>query len=190
MKFLIIYFSLICFYIIQRLFELVLNKKNEKILKTKYHAIEANKSDSIRMKLLHVFWFISFILEAFCIHNIISDNLLILILIILFVCQLIRFHTINLLKEFWTIKIYKMDKQDISQNGLYKIIRHPNYLAVIIELFLIPLIFKAYITAFVFSIINFFVLKKRILLEESVLISQSDYLLKFNKLNRLIPFIF
>lgn len=190
MKFNFFYFSIIGFYILQRIFELVLNSKNEKILIEKFHAVLANPVDSLRMKLLHVLWFIFLIFEGLYKHQLVHLKMMLPIITILIICQFIRFSTIHLLKEFWTINIFRMDKHLIVSSGIYQFIRHPNYLAVILELFLVPIIFKAYITAIIFSLLNLFILKKRIELEESILITQSDYQNKLGHLSKLIPFIY
>jgi methyltransferase len=53
--------------------------------------------------------------------------------------------------------------------GPYRFIRHPNYLAVIIEFVVIPVLCGAYITAVVFSLANAWILARRIPQEERAL---------------------
>jgi methyltransferase len=53
--------------------------------------------------------------------------------------------------------------------GPYRFLRHPNYLAVVVEMFAIPLVHTAVVTAAVFSALNLFLLRARIRLEESAL---------------------
>jgi methyltransferase len=64
-------------------------------------------------------------------------------------------------------------------------VRHPNYLAVIIELLLIPLIHGAYLTAIGFSIGNALLLTVRIRTEEAAL--GPEYARRFARLPRFIP---
>jgi methyltransferase len=173
------FFYLFIFYIIQRISEVVLSNRNEKKLIQKYHAIEVSKWDSIRMKIFHFSWFVTFLVEFQLSKNrFLHTNIFYFGIFILFLCQLTRLSTILILKEFWTIKIYKMDFHHAKNGGLYRFFKHPNYLIVVLELFIIPAIFQAYWTAIIFGVMNLFILKLRIKLEEKVLREDSDYQIK------------
>lgn len=179
---------IILFYIIQRLSEMVISNQNEKLLKEKYNAVEVSPKESIRMKIFHILWFISLITEANLKQNYFSGLSSLLIYSVLGFCLAIRFHSMEKLKSFWTIKIFSMDEQKIVTDGLYRYIRHPNYLVVIIEFIFLPLLFKSYFTLIVFSILNIFILKKRIELEEATLMAQSNYNGLFMNIKKLTPF--
>jgi methyltransferase len=53
--------------------------------------------------------------------------------------------------------------------GPYRFLKHPNYLAVVLEVFAIPLIHTAYLTAVSFSFLNGVLLHRRIRCEERAL---------------------
>ena len=57
------------------------------------------------------------------------------------------------------------DSEPVS-SGPFKRLRHPNYLAVIIEFAALPLVHSAWVTAVVFSLANAAVLARRIRVEE------------------------
>lgn len=189
-KYRIILNAVIFFYIIQRISEMLLSAHNEEALKLNNQASEVNSAESLKMKLFHTFWFISLIIESNINNATQSNGLSIIIYLILGACLLVRMHTMEKLRIFWTIKVLLMEKQKIITSGLYKYLRHPNYLVVILEFIFLPLLFKAYWTLIIFSILNFFVLYKRIKLEEETLMSQSDYAVLFSKTKRLIPYVF
>lgn len=174
-------------YVIQRLFELNLSAKNSKILGLRFNAKIADPIDSMRMKIVHILWFIAWGFEALTTKERVRPAFLIPILLILCVCQWVRFRTMRTLGEFWTIHVFKMDSHFVVKRGLYQWLRHPNYLAVIFEIFLVPILFKAYVTAIVFSFANAYVLGKRIRLEESCLSLQSDYSDQFRGMGRFNP---
>jgi methyltransferase len=68
--------------------------------------------------------------------------------------QGLRYWCINSLGMFWNTRILVIPgKQPICQ-GPYRYLRHPNYLAVAIELASVPLLFNAWITAVAISAIN------------------------------------
>nr|NIS07198.1 hypothetical protein [Candidatus Dadabacteria bacterium]NIV40871.1 hypothetical protein [Candidatus Dadabacteria bacterium]NIX14337.1 hypothetical protein [Candidatus Dadabacteria bacterium] len=69
----------------------------------------------------------------------------------------------------WCTKILVLKDTDLITSGPYKYFKHPNYIAVIIEFAVIPLLFSCYYTAILFSLLNLIVLRRRIRLEEDAL---------------------
>jgi methyltransferase len=59
--------------------------------------------------------------------------------------------------------------------------RHPNYLVIVLEFLLLPLLLRAPVTLVLFSIANLALLRKRIRLEENALRELTDYGEKFPK---------
>ncbi|HHZ78306.1 MAG TPA: hypothetical protein EYN57_05050, partial [Candidatus Lambdaproteobacteria bacterium] len=57
----------------------------------------------------------------------------------------------------------------LIKHGIYRFVRHPNYLGVILEIACVPLLHAAYGTAVVFSLANVILLRHRIRLEELAL---------------------
>ena len=55
--------------------------------------------------------------------------------------------------------------------GPYRFVRHPNYVAVFVELVALPLVHGAYLTAIAGALLHVVVLRRRIALEESVLMA-------------------
>ena len=180
--------AIIFFYVLQRISEMLISKKNEVWLKENCGAIEVNPSESLRMKVFHVLWFGSLILEANIKRDLFPGLGAIIIYSLLGTCLAVRFYSMEKLKSFWTIKIFSLKKQVLITDGLYRYVRHPNYLIVILEFILLPLLFKAYYTLLIFSFLNIFILKKRIELEENTLMAQSNYRNQFMNVRKLIPF--
>lgn len=188
-KDIIILNGIILFYILQRVGEMFISKSNEIWLKKNNHAIEVDEKESLRMKIFHTLWFITLLIEANIKKDMQSPLWAIYIYLVLGFCLFIRLHTMENLKQFWTIKIFKMENQNVSTKGLYQYIRHPNYLVVVLEFIFIPLLFKAYFTLFIFSFLNIFVLINRIKLEERTLMSQTNYQSLFANKKRFLPFV-
>jgi methyltransferase len=57
----------------------------------------------------------------------------------------------------------------LATDGPYLFLRHPNYLAVAVEMAALPLVHTAWITAIVFSLLNAAMLGLRIRVEEAAL---------------------
>jgi len=160
----IIFLSII---IIQRISELILSKRNKNYLISK-GAIEYDKEGYKYIVLMHNLFFISVITEFVFLERQINEYWK--ILLIIFICtQLLRYWAIFTLGKRWTTKILVLPNTESIRSGLYKHLKHPNYIAVIIEIAIIPLLFSCYYTAIVFSILNLIVLKRRIRIEEEVL---------------------
>lgn len=187
-KILVMANGIILFYILQRITEMLISKDNERWLKENCHAVEVDPSEAIKMKIFHSLWFISLLIETNIKKDIYDGITALFIYLILAICMGVRVYSVDKLKRFWTIKVFSLENQILVTDGLYKYIRHPNYLVVILEFIFLPLLFKAYLTMVVFSFINLFVLSKRINLEEVTLMNQTNYSEKFKGVKRLVPY--
>jgi methyltransferase len=83
--------------------------------------------------------------------------------------QIVRCWAILALGRHWNTRIIVLPKMKLVTRGPYRFIRHPNYLAVIIEFVAIPVLCGAYSTAVVFSLANAWILARRIPREERAL---------------------
>jgi methyltransferase len=73
------------------------------------------------------------------------------------------------LGNYWNTKIYKVPGSRPVVAGIYKYIKHPNYVIVVLEIAIIPLAFQLYYTAIAFSILDAAMLYIRIKKENEVL---------------------
>jgi methyltransferase len=58
---------------------------------------------------------------------------------------------------------------------------------VIVEMFVLPLVHSAYVTAMVFSLLNAAILRQRIRREEAALLTRPEYLAKMGTKPRFLP---
>ena len=182
--------SVVTIYIIQRLLELYLSKKNETFILDNFLGERLTHSDALRMRIFHTCWFISLLIEANIKNELLGMKWRIVVISILFLAQAIRIYTMKKLGVFWTVTIMNLKSCRLYDKGLYKIVRHPNYLAVILELIFIPLFLKSFFTLIVFSFLNLFILKKRIKLEETQLMKCCSYSETFKNTKMIIPFLY
>jgi len=153
--FFIIFTSLL---ILLRLSELVVSKRNKKWL-IKYGAVEFGKSHYPFIVLLHI-CFIGSLIGEYLWRGDRGINYFLLGLFLLFI--ILKVWVISSLSKYWNTRIYRIPGAQPVRKGVYKYIRHPNYLIVIAEIALIPLIFKLYLTAIIFSVLNAIMLSIRI----------------------------
>ncbi len=110
---------------------------------------------------VHGLWFVSFALEAWLQGAVPLIDLrgLAALLITL---QSLRYWCIASLGRFWNTKILVLPGAPLIQHGAYRWIKHPNYLIVLIEIPLYPLLFGCGFTATLFGLLNIWMLKTRI----------------------------
>jgi methyltransferase len=99
----------------------------------------------------------------------------------------LRIWVIWTMRLHWNVEVMASMALGVVTTGPYRFIRHPNYLAVILEIAAIPLIHGAWITAVVATLANAWVLAKRLEVEEAVLLSDPDYLTVMGPKARFVP---
>ena len=60
-------------------------------------------------------------------------------------------------------------------DGPFRFLKHPNYLAVMIETIALPMLHTAWLTALVFGVMNGLLLRQRIRVEEAALREHTNY---------------
>lgn len=166
MKIFLIFLTLI---ILQRLSELLLAKRNEKTVRSE-GAVEYDAPGYKVIVLMHTAFLVSFAAEYFLLGRSLSPYWLPLVCVFV-LAQLLRYWAIRSLGKFWNTRILIVPGERLVTTGPYKYLRHPNYVSVVIEIAVIPLIFSCYITAAVFTALNILALRRRIRIEKSALSS-------------------
>ena len=83
--------------------------------------------------------------------------------------QVLRWWCITTLGRQWNTRIIVVPDLPLVTGGPYRAFRHPNYVAVVIEGFALPLVGTAWITAAVFTVLNALLLRVRIGAENTAL---------------------
>ena len=155
----------ISFIILLRIGELILSQRNE-IWLLQQGAIEYGQKHYSYIVALHTLFIVSLITE-YSTTQTATFSLFFLVLYLLLLA--FKASVITSLGKFWNTKIYHISGFPLIKTGVYKYIKHPNYLIVIAEIAIIPLVFHLYITAFTFTLLNAIMLSVRIKEENKVL---------------------
>lgn len=83
--------------------------------------------------------------------------------------QALRYWAVMTLGQRWNTRIIVLPGAAPVTAGPYRLIRHPNYLAVVMEMICVPMIYGCWLTAVVFSAGNAALLRVRIKAEEAAL---------------------
>jgi methyltransferase len=102
----------------------------------------------------------------------------------------LRIWTLRTLGKGWSVRVVPPDPNGIVTHGPYRYIRHPNYLAVLLEVFALPLFHTAWISCLVLSLLNAWILGKRIRTEEQVLSTLPAWRTTMADRARLLPGLF
>ncbi|TKH02748.1 isoprenylcysteine carboxyl methyltransferase [Peribacillus simplex] len=168
-----IFAILIILIAIQRLVELYIAKQNEKQLKAA-GAVEYGESHYRWMVLMHLSFFIVLIIEVIVLDRNMS-GLWPIWLTLFLIAQSGRIWVIRSLGKHWNTKIIVVPDADVVIKGPYKYFKHPNYIIVATEILVISLLFNAYYTAIIFSLLNVWMMTVRIPLEEKALKEHTEY---------------
>ncbi|MDQ0221445.1 hypothetical protein ELQ35_22335 [Peribacillus cavernae] len=159
--------------VLQRIIELIIARKNEGWMK-KQGAIEFGLAHYPWMVMMHISFFSSLILEVILMDRS-STSLWPFWLSLFLVAQAGRVWVITSLGRFWNTKIIVMPEAAVTAKGPYKYLKHPNYLVVAVEIIVISLLFNAYVTGILFSLLNAWMMTVRIPEEERALKSLTQY---------------
>lgn len=85
--------------------------------------------------------------------------------------QVLRWWCIASLGPRWNTRIIVVPGLPLVQRGPYRWLGHPNYVAVVIEGFALPLVHSAWVTALVFTVANAALLTVRIRAENRALVA-------------------
>jgi len=87
--------------------------------------------------------------------------------------QPLRLWAIASLGPYWTTRLITVPGAPLVRRGAYRFFRHPNYIVVCAEIFVLPFAFGAVEIAILFSFFNAALLSWRIRVEERALVSRS-----------------
>ncbi len=90
-------------------------------------------------------------------------------LVLVVAAQGLRWWCIRTLGPQWNTRVVIVPGLALVSGGPYRFLRHPNYVAVVVEGVALPLVHSAWITAVVFTVLNAALLTVRIRAEEKAL---------------------
>lgn len=101
--------------------------------------------------------------------------------------QGLRYWAIGSLGRFWNVRVIVVPGASVVAQGPYRWMRHPNYLAVVLEGLAVPLVHSAWLTALGFTVLNAWLLTVRIRCEEKALSEHCDYQARLGQRRRFVP---
>jgi methyltransferase len=153
---------------LERLAELVVARRNEK-WSLAHGAVETGRSHYPVMVALHTALLVGAPLEVWLAdrpwHPVLGWTMVALVV----AAQLLRWWCIRTLGRQWNTRILVIPGAPRITGGPYRLLPHPNYVAVVVEGAALPLVHTAWVTALVFTVLNAVLLRVRIGAEDSAL---------------------
>ncbi len=121
------------------------------------------------MVILHTGFLFACVIEVFAFNRAFNPVLGFILLTIAAFCQGLRWWCISTLGHRWNTRVIIVPGLTRVNQGPYAYFSHPNYIAVITEGVVLPLIHGAWITAIIFTLLNAWLLTVRINVENKAL---------------------
>jgi len=139
------------------------------------------------MVVLHAAWLIGMVAEVGVLDRRPVPLVTALGLLALAAGQVLRLAAIRTLGPRWSARIITVPDAQPVTGGIYRYLRHPNYLGVVLEIAGLPLVHMAWVTALAASAANALVLAARIQAEEKALGEDNAYGDSFADRPRFLP---
>lgn len=163
-----LYFGFLGLLGLERLGELLLSLRNARQARAA-GALEAGRGHYPVMVAFHSLFLLSCGAEVLLVPRSFPGALGWVALAVALAAQALRYWAVASLGVRWNTRVLVWPGVPPVTSGPYRFLRHPNYLAVVLEMVAVPLVYGAWVTAVVFSLGNVLLLRVRIRAEEEAL---------------------
>ncbi|HLW98088.1 MAG TPA: isoprenylcysteine carboxylmethyltransferase family protein [Candidatus Acidoferrales bacterium] len=139
------------------------------------------------MVLLHAGVFVAAGLEVVVLRRPLIPALAISMGTLFLLSNMLRWWVMGTLRSHWSVQVMDSARLGVVSSGPYRWVRHPNYVAVFVELISLPLIYSAWITASIAAIAHIWVLHNRLAVEDRVLLANPGYRAAMGAKPRFLP---
>lgn len=160
--------ALIAVVAVERLAELVVSKRNL-AWSTARGGVEVGFGHYPAMVVLHVGLLVACVVEPVVAHRPFLPWLGWPMLAVVGLAQVLRWWCITTLGPQWNTRVVVVPGAARITGGPYRWLRHPNYVAVIVEGIALPLVHTAWVTAVGFTVLNLALLRVRLRVENAAL---------------------
>ena len=164
----LLYTGLIVAVALERLAELVVSRRHAAWAFAR-GGVESGRGHFPAMVLLHTGLLVGALVEVLAADRPFVPVLGLPMLLLVVLSQALRWWCIATLGPQWNTRVIVVPGLPLVSSGPYRLLRHPNYVAVVVEGLALPLVHTAWITAVVFTVLDAVLLAVRLRVEERAL---------------------
>jgi methyltransferase len=179
-----LYLVLLALLYLERLVELLVSRRNARRAFAA-GGVESGRRHYVVMVVVHALFPLACAAEVLAFHRGFPGVLGVVALVATLAAQALRWWVVATLGWRWNTRIIVVPGSSPVVSGPYRYLRHPNYLAVLVEAVAVPLVHGAWISAVVFGLANTALLSVRIPAEERAL--GGAWATTFARRSRLLP---
>jgi methyltransferase len=153
---------------VERLAELVVSKRNAAWSFAR-GGVETGFGHYPFMVVLHTGLLVGALVEAWVVRPSVPSVLAWVFVVLVLLSQGLRWWCITALGSRWNTRVIIVPGLAPVTGGPYRWLRHPNYVAVVVEGVALPLVQLSWVTALAFTVLNAFLLRVRIRVEDEAL---------------------
>ena len=172
-----------------RIFELRVSRRNQQRLIAQ-GAVKVDKPPFRWVVLVHTAVLICAALEVVFLHRPFIPLLGASMFALFIGSNLVRLWVVRTMGQHWNVQVMNSTSLGIVTSGPFRFVRHPNYAAIFVEVFSLPLIHTAWLTALLGCIGYAVAISQRILVEEGVLMQNPQYRATMGAKPRFVPGLF
>ena len=169
-----------------RLLEMRLSRRHQRHLQELGFPRERERGFAF-MVMLHTGVLVAAAVEVLVARRPLIVGLAVPALVAFLLANVLRWWVIRTMAAHWNVNVVNSLALGVVTEGPYRFVRHPNYVAVFVELLALPLVHTAWLTALGGTALHAIVLRRRLALEESVLDADPTYRAQMGGKPRFVP---
>lgn len=140
--------------------------------------------------LLHTTVLVGAALEVVLLHRPFIPAFAAVMLSLFLAGNAVRLWVVRTMGQHWNVQVMNSTNLGVVTSGPFRFVRHPNYAAVFVEMFSLPLIHTAWITALLGCVGFAVTISQRLAVEEGVLLTDPQYRAAMAGKPRFLPGLF
>jgi methyltransferase len=152
----------------ERIFELVLSARNARRTLGR-GGVEHAEPIHWLVVVFHTAWIVAAPLEVWLLDRPLVPGLAAILGVLLIAAMILRYWAVTTLGDRWNTRVITVPGETPVTTGPFKYFRHPNSVAAYVELFALPLLHGAWLTAAVLGTANFILIKIKSRAEDKAL---------------------
>jgi methyltransferase len=172
-----------------RIFELDVSRRHQQQMIAS-GATKVNEPQFRWIVFVHTAVLIGAALEVVFLRRPFIPTLASVMLLLFLAANAVRLWVVRTMGKHWNVQVMNSTSLGVVTEGPFRFVRHPNYTAVFVEMFSLPLIHTAWISALLGCIGYALALSQRLVLEERVLFANPVYRAAMAGKPRFLPGLF